>query len=136
MKGALAGLVAKANALDAMSARVAKIEKDANARAHSTLIDEAKAARRITPHQAKQLRSKPLAFVRSYLEMHTKPLVNTDSTDLAIPRDGKVATGKLDAELEKIISHAISSSDGKLTREAILADYAKTLNGAGGAGSY
>ena len=147
LEGQLAALVGKAAQLDSLGNRVAKIEKNAKDREKSTLIARASSQHRITPRHARQLANKPLAFVKSFLAMHAKPLVNTNPDELAHPdEDGgdgeeqasaKTRTQSLGADLDRIVDKAISASNGKITREQFLADYERERKQSGGkAGRY
>ncbi len=65
--------------------RIAKLEKDAEARNMAALINDARAARRITPGEAKTLAKKPASFVKDFLEMRPRALVATDEEALSQP---------------------------------------------------
>lgn len=141
LEGTLAAMADKASKYDALGARVETIEKKARAREKSTLIARALSQHRITPGQARQLSTKKMNFVKGYLDMHKKALVNTDRDDLAEPEgeSGEEASAKvqsLGADLDKLVARAVSASNGKLTREQFIADYERDRKKSGKAGGY
>src|SRR5258708_18759351 len=86
--GKVAALASQADMCREALARVEALDKSSAAPEHAPMIAEAKAQRRITPTEAKTLPSKSLAFVRDYLEMRPKSLVNTADEELSVP-DGR-----------------------------------------------
>jgi hypothetical protein len=83
--GAAAAIASQGDLASDALARIAKLEKSAEARELSALINDARAARRITPGEAKTLAKKDASFVRDFLEMRPKALVHTDEDELATP---------------------------------------------------
>ncbi len=71
------------------------------------MINDARAARRITPGEAKTLAKKDASFVRDFLEMRPKALVHTDEDELATPDTRPNAD--LPAAVTKEIERAIAS---------------------------
>lgn len=142
LEGKLAALADKAAQFDALGERVATIEKQARAREKSTLIARALSQHRITPGQARQLSTKKTGFVKSYLEMHKKPLVSTRHEELEEPagEEGEKPNAKVESlgkELDKLIDQAVTASNGKITREQFISDYRRDQKKANGqAGRY
>lgn len=83
--GAAAALASQSTITSEALTRIQKLEKSAEARELAAMIDEAKAARRITPGEAKTLAKKNATFVRDFLEMRPKALVATDEEALSEP---------------------------------------------------
>ena len=83
--GAAAALASQSTITSEALTRIQKLEKSAEARELAAMIDEAKAARRITPGEAKTLAKKGATFVRDFLEMRPKALVATDEEALSEP---------------------------------------------------
>ena len=134
----LAAMKGKAKMYDQHGARLAKLEADAKAREKDTLVSAALTARRITPGEAKMLRTKSTEFVAEFMTMRPKAIVHGDADDLAQPRGGGTteaaqAHGVSDAEM-KMFEIAAASSGLKV--EDLIAHHRKSMNGAGGAGSY
>lgn len=136
--GALTAILADAQR---SSLRLAKIERERLTERKSALIDSAKAQRRITPHEAKVLRKKPLSFVASFLEMRPKALFATDEGDLIIPKTDKTGNAAglpadVTAEIEKAIASAnVSPERAEKLRKEMTDAHAQriqsTTNGAG-----
>jgi ClpP class serine protease len=117
--GALAALLAKAGAYDALADRVAKIEQKGIDDRKSSLISSALAGRKITPAEAKTLGAKKLDFVESFLEMRPKAIVRTIDEDEVVIPDGKPGAylGKaVLAEIEK----AVMTKSGSLAQQESL----------------
>lgn len=89
--GFLSALVDKAHAFDRIQPQVQHLKATEEQRKRSALIDDALKGRRITKKHARDLREKPLAFVKDFLKMHTKALYFT-SDDADVPRDASGAT--------------------------------------------
>lgn len=127
--GALSALLEKASQFDALAARVAKVEATDRRAKRDGLVDVALSQRRITPSQAKSLKSKKLDFVESYLGMHTKAIVNTDA-DQPIPE--MKAGSPIPEHLRKQVADAIASARAQglkgVTEEKIMENLAK-VNG-------
>jgi ClpP class serine protease len=144
--GRLAAVVAKADAYDKTNARLAKLERDARVRAKGALIDEAVAQRRITRHEAKTLRAKPLSFVTGLLEMRQNAIVHSTDDTIRIPdpkASAKGAAEPLPADVVRHIAMAVQAAPDGTDREKLRAqlteDHQKRLaaaNGANGAGRY
>ena len=83
--GAAAALASQATAVPEALARIAKLEASAEARDLAATINDARAARRITPGEAKTLASKSGTFVREFLSMRPHALVATEEEALARP---------------------------------------------------
>ena len=83
--GAAAALASQAGIDAATRARVEKLEKDAEAKEMRASINEALSARRVTPGEAKTLATKSVGFVRDFLAMRPKAIVNTDERTLDQP---------------------------------------------------
>lgn len=94
--GFLSALIDKASAYDKIQPTVAALQQTEASRKKSALIDDALKGRRITKKHAKDLRGKPLAFVRDFLKMHTKALYFT-ADDAEVPRDASGAPVTSDA---------------------------------------
>lgn len=107
LEGRLTAIIEKAEAYDALSADVAQMKADTVKSKRNALIDEAVAQRRITRHQAGELRTKKLAYVEQFLQMHPKALVNLDEESLQVP-DGTPAAD-ISANVKRIVEQAIAA---------------------------
>ena len=134
--GAKAALESAAIEAAAQRKRLDKLEASALAREHASLVEEARAARRITPREAKALATKPIAFVRDFLEMRPKALVNVDE-DAAETPDGtpgadlpKAALAMIDQGIQAM---GLTGAAAEKYRADSVAAHRKasTLNGAG-----
>jgi ClpP class serine protease len=132
---ALKGLMAGSSEL---TTRIAQIEKRDRKSERDTMIADALSAKRINPSMAKTLKTKKLAFVEQYLELHKTPLVKGES-DLAIapaasaPASDPLAGVRLDgsAPAKDIYDEAVASAARvgvKVTREQVIAT-ASQMNG-------
>ena len=86
--GAAAALASQAGHDAAMRTRMEKLEKDAEAKELRASINEALSGRRITPGEAKTLTTKAAtspSFVRDFLAMRPKAIVNTDESHMSHP---------------------------------------------------
>jgi ClpP class serine protease len=134
-RGALASVLAKAQKFDKMGARLAQLEKDTKARQKAAMIDEALAKRRITPGEAKQLRTKSMGMVKGFLGMRPKAIVHSTQEDLAVPQSGIGRNGSLSPEALAWVEKAHLASDGKIPVEKFIEDFkAQIKNGAGSTG--
>lgn len=135
----LAAMKGKAKMFDQHGARLAKLEADAKAREKDTIVSAALTARRITPGEAKMLRTKSASFVAEFMTMRPKAIVHGGTDELArapATNPDAVAAQCTDEEL-KLFS-AASSMSGIPVDKLVAhhrAEQAK-LNGASGAGSY
>jgi len=107
LPGALAAVVEKAEKFDALAGDVEQLKATQKKAAKNALIDEAQAQRRITKHQAKELRGKPMSFVESYLSMHKAALVNIDDEALHVP-DG-TPDADVPANVKKLVDQAVTA---------------------------
>jgi ClpP class serine protease len=111
--GFLSALVDKATAFDRIQPQVAHLKATEEHRKRSALIDEALKGRRITKKHARDLREKPLAFVKDFLKMHTKALYFT-SDDADLPRDAMTGDllygehGNVPSEVMSIIDASVA----------------------------
>jgi hypothetical protein len=83
--GAVAATESLAVSHAEQNARIAALEKSARERETRAMIAEAQGARRITPGEAKTLASKSDAFVRDFLTMRPKAIVNTEESAMVQP---------------------------------------------------
>jgi signal peptide peptidase SppA len=132
--GALEGLLSKARSAEGLAARVQAMEQARKTETRDSVVDRALAANRITKKEAVGLKKKPLAHVEAFLEARPRGLVYSQSEDLPVPQmQNPDGSSILPADLEKQIQAAITASEGKITREQILAEHAKrsqaSLNG-------
>jgi ClpP class serine protease len=92
--------------------RIAALEKTNRAAEKTALIADARGGRRITPHEAKTLAAKPLAFVRDFLDMRTGAVVDGDE-QITLPDpnksapDTKDAAASLPPEVQKSVAQAL-----------------------------
>lgn len=118
--GFLSALVGKAKAFDQLQPQVAQLKATEEHRKRSALIDDALKSRRITKKHAKDLRDKPLAFVKDFLKMHTKALYFTDA-DALLPGEGgpEAVSGRVPDVVMQVIdqSSAAFSTDPKKREE-------------------
>jgi hypothetical protein len=131
--GALAAMVA--NGQRALQT-VEKIQRERAAELKASMIDAALSKRRITKHEARELRGKPMAFVRPFLEMRPKAIISTDEDGLYVP-NGDARTGDslpVDAEREIDMALAIAaegkSSDERAKIRASMVDAYRTKSSA------
>jgi len=120
-EGAAAALLAQAEAGRDAMARLEKLERGNEAAALAASIESARAARRITPHEAKVLASKSAGFVKDFLEMRPKALLRTEEEALN-PRDAAAGTppgsaAGLPAEVLDQIEQAIAATSLGRTEE-------------------
>ena len=109
LSGELQALIDKASASDRSASRIATIEQERAAEKRDALITGALRAPggpRITPANAKWLKTQPLSTVTSYLAQHTKAIVNTD--EVRVENDGRASNG-LGAEVSKQIDLAVAA---------------------------
>lgn len=114
--GRLAAMFGKSRAFDALQPQVEKLKATETSRKRTALIDDALKSRRITKKHAKDLREKPLAFVKDFLKMHTKALYFTDAEALLPGHGGAdAATSRIPDVVMQVIeqSSAAHSSDPK-----------------------
>ena len=144
MAGALAAKLDKASKYDALAERVSTIETKTRKTESETLIANAVATRRITKPQATLLAKKDIEFVRSYLEMHSKPLVTTDEDALHAPDANSPRTsssaGVIDSETMSGIEQAVKGSGltgdkAASLKQEMIVNAKKTLAELNGAGA-
>ena len=111
--GAAAALASQAGLDAATRTRLEKLEKDAEVKEMRASIHEALTARRITPGEAKTLAAKSAPFVRDFLGMRPKAIVNTDEQDLAQPNPTENADidPKAMAGIEQIVASLPNLTD-------------------------
>jgi ClpP class serine protease len=132
--GALAAMIA--NGQRAVQT-VEKIQKERTAEKKTSLIDDARAKRRITRHEARELAGKPMSFVKSFLDMRPKAIIATDDDGLLIPSADPRTGDALPADLEKSINDAMAvmgqgkTADQKAALRANFVDaHKRKMNGA------
>ena len=130
LAGRLRALVDKAKAADSQAERIARIEQERKEEKRDAMINAAlhsEGGPRITPSTAKKLRAKSFGFVRSYLALHTRPIVNTD--EVRAEQDGRPGAA-LSAEIAKEINRAVACGGDRAKLEAAHKDaQAKALTG-------
>ena len=134
--GAKAALDSQAVEVAAQRKRLDKLEAEATSRAHAALIEEARAARRITPREAKTLAGKSIDFVRDFLEMRPKALVNIDDDAAETPDNtpgADIPKAALAIVEQGITAMGLTGEAADKYREASFAAHRKAsnLNGAG-----
>jgi ClpP class serine protease len=131
--GALEGLLSKARMADSLAARVEAIEKTRKTEARDAVVDRALSANRITKSEAKTLKKRPMAHVEAFLEARPRGLIYSQSEDMPVPQmQNPDGSSVLPADLERQIVAAVAASEGKITREQILAEHGKrqsSMNG-------
>ena len=75
-RGALAARLEKAKRFDALQGDVAKLKSERIKEKKVALIGNALRSNRITAQHSKMLATKPISFVRGFLDMHKKPIFN------------------------------------------------------------
>jgi hypothetical protein len=88
--GALKGAIEGAKGV---KERLASLEKQGRVAKKSNAIDAALNARRITKHEAKELRGKDLAFVETFLAMRPKAIIHSDPETLLEPDTSGASAG-------------------------------------------
>jgi hypothetical protein len=106
--GAAAALASSAGLMPEAMRRIEALEKDALTRQKAALVDEARAARRITPAEYKAIVGKPLSFVKDFLSMRPNAIVNVDDSALEIP-DVSMVAGDVPASVKSMVESAIQS---------------------------
>jgi ClpP class serine protease len=134
--GALEGLLSKAVMTDKLAARLEAIEVSRKREARDAIVGAALASNRITKKEAERLGKKSRAHVEAFLDARPRSLIYAQSEDLPVPQmQNPDGTAVLPPDLEKQLQAAITASEGKITRDQILAEHAKrsasTLNGRG-----
>lgn len=137
--GAAAALVSQSSITTDALTRIQRLEKSAEFRELTAMIEEARATRRITPGEAKTLAKKPAAFVRDFLEMRPKALVATDEDALDEP--DRTAAGDIPAFAKQIVESDIKMKGlegdaAKKYRDESYAAHRAAQAGANGAGVY
>jgi ClpP class serine protease len=135
--GQLAAIESQRAELGGALGRIAKLEKETEGRARVALIEEARAQRRITPGEAVTLAKKETGFIRDFLEMRPKALVNTDDDALLVPSGAPA--GDIPASTKKLVEAAINAAglDGEKAdkfREESYKDHRAAQAQANGAG--
>ncbi len=148
VSAALANLVSERVTNQKLSGRIAAIEKRNATDEKNSRIEAHLSTRKITKAEAKDLRAKPLAFVKDYLGMRKNAIVRAPSE--AITPDfnfaGDVENGYGDQggaqahfspeetkQNEAMIADIVARSGGKVTREMVIKDYKKRLSALNGA---
>lgn len=133
--GALAAMLAQGQRA---VVAVDRIEKERRTEKKASKIEAALNARRITPHEARDLRAKPYSFVQSFLEMRPKAIINIDEETIHVPdpkAEAKITDG-LSAAVVKQIDEACAMAGDAKARDALrtkmVAEQHKRANGAGG----
>jgi len=137
--GAVSALAEKAEKFDRLSADVARLKATQLSATKNALIDEAVAQRRITRHQARDLRDAKLGFVRGFLAMHKSALVNIDEEAAHTPNNAPDAD--VPAAAKKMVEQAIVAQglDGEKAdafRKRAYADHREQMAKTNGAGVY
>lgn len=111
--GAAAALASQAGQDAVLRARLDTLEKERAAERKGASIEAALAGRRITPGEAKTLGAKSDEFVRDFLAMRPKAIVNTDETDMQHPNpqeNADLAPAAL-AEIDKMVASLAGLND-------------------------
>lgn len=111
----------KANAFDALNARVATLEAERAVDARTAQIDAKLKGGFIDAGQAEWLRGQPLATVASYLKTRTVAIITTMGEEKLPPAAG--ASGSLSDDVLKSIDEACSSFNGD--KDKLRADLVK-----------
>jgi hypothetical protein len=117
LAGHFKALIDKAALADSNDKRIAKIEATTRDERKGRSIDASLAKKCITPATAKQLRKQSSGFVKSYLAMHTKPIVNSEDV---LAEDGRSASAEFNAIELRSISEAVAAGANKEKLEAAL----------------
>lgn len=138
--GALAAMLAQGQRAAAM---VDEITRERRAEKKAASIESALNARRITKHEAKTLKDKPLSFVSSFLEMRPKAIINVDDDTIRIPDpnakagDGAGLSAEVSAAVDMAVSAAPEGVDKVALRKSMFEAHEKRMAaGLNGAGRY
>ncbi len=138
--GALSAMLASGQRA---AAQVDQIAKERRAEKKTAAIDSALNARRITRHEASTLKSKPLSFVTSFLEMRPKAIINVDDDSIRIPNpnaksgDGSNLSPEVLAQINTAISCAADGTDKAALRASMVAAHeSRMASASNGAGRY
>ena len=136
--GALAALADQANmSADALS-RLQRLEREAEARETRAAIQESLSTRCITRTQAVMLEKKSRDFVKDYLSMHTRPLVNTDESQALQPSPTENADipanvlAQIDANIAALPESIKAEQKAKLRADMINSRRASVAGGSNG----
>jgi hypothetical protein len=106
------------------------------------MVRDALSARRITRNESATLQKKPLAFVKDFLSMRTKAIVNTDD-DVHIPSSktleaasSVVLPADVMEQIELAVRCAPDGADKASLRTRLEESHKKRLAQAGAAGRY
>lgn len=119
LAGHLQALIDKARANDEAAARIAKIEKERRIEKRDAKISAALTAKggpRISPADAKWLRTQSLTTVDSYLSQRTKAIVNTE--DVIVLEDGRPGANISEAVKKQIDKAVAAGGDRAALEEA------------------
>ena len=130
--GALAAMIAEGQLA---ANRVRKISAERASEKKTLAIDSALANRRITRHEAKDLRGKSSRFVKDFLSMRKQPLVAIDEEQLIAPsrRSGAELPGAVLAQIDEACL-AVPEAQREDVRKKMIAaqrERAASSNGAG-----
>lgn len=126
--GKLSALLAKAKRADAMAADVAALKRAERQREKESLVAKKLAGGFITKKTAADLKSKPLAFVKSFLAMQTTKLYTRSGDELIAPAPG-AQPGAFSPEQERMFAQAAAASKGAISVEQLKANFVAGKSG-------
>lgn len=128
--GALAALAGQGDIAASHSAAIAQLQSRLDTSDRLALVESAFSGRRITPAERKSLIEKPIGFVREFLAMRPKAIVQAAGDDIPVPSMSSESpiTQSMRAELETEVKK-LQASGSKITLESATAALEKSLNG-------
>lgn len=141
MVGALQGLIDKANRYDGLAADVRAIKAERRKERKAAVISKALHERKITPHEAKQLKAKPLSFVEGMISMRKSAIVVDDEGVRIADRNagpGAELSQELLREIDRAVACAPDGADPDKLRKSMIDAHQKRMAAAanGAAGRY
>lgn len=128
--GAVAALAGQGDIAASQSDQIAELKSRLDTADRLALVEAAFSGRRVTPAERKTLLDKPLAFVRDFLAMRPKAVVQSAGEEIVVPpmSGSSPITATMRAELETEVKR-LQASGSKITIETASAALEKSLNG-------
>jgi hypothetical protein len=138
--GKAAAIAAKASRTEKLEREIAQLRSKEEQREKDAAIDAAFAARRISRADARDLKTKKMAFVKEFLAMHKRPIVQVegeeDRPNIGSLDEPVTKAGISDTQM-RYFQQAVAASNGTLKLEKLIADYRANphqMNGLGKVG--
>jgi ClpP class serine protease len=128
--GAAAALAGQTDIAASNSDAIAALQARLDTSDRLAMVESAYSGRRVTPAERKTLLEKPIAFVRDFLAMRPKAIVQAAGDELPVPPMSAQSpiTATMRAELEAEVAK-LQASGSKITIESAQAALEKSLNG-------